>query len=132
MSLSSKPRVLIIDDEPSLLRAVTRQLGRNHEVTAVADAESALRIFRHDTAFDVVLCDVSLPAMDGLALFRRVAEVFPALARRFVFMSGDFGAALEELVERASVALLMKPFEPHTLLEVVSQRAQHSADARTA
>lgn len=126
MNFATKPRVLIIDDEPSMLRVISRLLGRDHEVTAVNDAESALRIFRHDTGFDVVLCDVWLPTMDGMALFRRVAEKFPELAPRFVLMTGDLGGTLEELVERTRVGLLMKPFEPQALLEVVSRRAQPS------
>lgn len=129
MPFAAKPRVLIIDDEPPMLRVISRLLGRDHEVTAVGDAESALRIFRHDTSFDVVLCDVWLPMMDGMALFRRVAEKFPALVPRFVLMTGDLGEAVEELVERTRVGLLMKPFEPHTLLEVVNRRAHSSATA---
>lgn len=80
-------RVLVVDDEPRLLRALQRELARQHDVTFVSDGESALKSILARRP-DVILCDISMPVMDGFELHRHVGDIDPGLARRFVFFTG--------------------------------------------
>ncbi|HET6279988.1 MAG TPA: sigma-54 dependent transcriptional regulator [Polyangia bacterium] len=70
-------RILLVDDEPDAhvaIEAVLRDDG--HAVTIACDGEEALRRVTSET-FDVMLCDIRLPKLDGLSLFRQTREAAP-------------------------------------------------------
>jgi len=97
--------VLLVDDEPAILAAVQRNLVRlGHEVAACGDPIEALARLRDD-AVDVLLTDLSMPAMDGRHLIREARAARPALPCVLMTGYGDGGAALPEGVE-----VLAKPF----------------------
>lgn len=109
-------RVLVIDDEPALGRAVQSLLGREHDVfVATSGAEGLERIASGDP-LDVVLCDVMMPHLTGAELHARVSLDHPTMARRFVFMTG--GAVTKEADAFLKTTLqpcLQKPFTPSEL-----------------
>jgi EAL domain-containing protein (putative c-di-GMP-specific phosphodiesterase class I) len=73
-SEASRPRILVVDDEPSLLRAITRTLeSAGFQVSAAEDGARAMQLL-DEHSFDAVLTDVSMPGMDGIALLRAVRE----------------------------------------------------------
>jgi CheY-like chemotaxis protein len=73
-------RILYVEDNP-LVREVTCELlaQPTREILAIASAEEALGLFKPD-AFDVVVTDVSLPAMSGLEMARRMLRLAPSMA----------------------------------------------------
>lgn len=81
-------RVLVVDDEPLLLEAIVAAVGQGADVSATVQAREALARIESGERFDVVLVDVWMPAMDGFALFDRIAAVCPSQARRVMFMAG--------------------------------------------
>jgi PAS domain S-box-containing protein len=118
----ARAKVLVIDDEPLVLRVVTRILERDHEVTAVESATAALEVLakRHD--FDVVLCDVMMPVMTGIELYRRLEATHPRLARRIVFLSGGaVTAEAEEFLRETASHRLDKPVGIDRLQAVVRE-----------
>jgi CheY-like chemotaxis protein len=103
-------RVLIVDDEPALAEAMGRQLGDRFDVQLAHEGHEALRALER-TAFDVVLCDVRLPGLSGMQLFEAAIAARPALAGRFVFVTGNaLDPALMDFVERHDLRVLDKPF----------------------
>ncbi|MDB4942237.1 MAG: hybrid sensor histidine kinase/response regulator [Labilithrix sp.] len=89
-------RVLLVDDEESVLRALTRLLAADHEVTAVLDPREALaRLVERRERYDVVFCDVMMPELSGIELYRRVMAHDRGVAERFVFVTG--GTVYEEI-----------------------------------
>jgi CheY-like chemotaxis protein len=80
-------RVLVIDDEMAVLRTVERLLSREgHEVmTAESASDAFFLLATFARSFDVILCDVHLPGMDGEAFLARLA---PLDAARLAFMTG--------------------------------------------
>jgi two-component system cell cycle response regulator CpdR len=74
-------RIVIAEDEEALRGFVARALALDgHEVTATADGAEALeRIARDDGGFDLLLADVRMPVMDGIALALAAARDYPAL-----------------------------------------------------
>lgn len=107
-AVSLRARVLVVDDDGAVLRAVARLLSQHHDVVAIQDSEEALERVRGGARFDVVFCDVLMPALSGLDLYTQVVALWPAAAQRFVFMSGG---VLDEAI-RARLAAM-----PHPLLE---------------
>jgi PAS domain S-box-containing protein len=85
---TSRRRVLVIDDEPHVGRALGRLLAEEHDIELVTSGQAALDRLAYDGRFDLVLCDVMMPDVDGIEVFERTLARDPDLARRFVFMSG--------------------------------------------
>jgi CheY-like chemotaxis protein len=107
-----KPRMLIVDDELTLLSSLRRALGREVDVVLAGSAKEALAVLEHDDRFDVVLCDIIMPDVTGIELFERISSNFPALRDRFVFMTGGApSAAMQRHIDEAGVPRLEKPFD---------------------
>jgi CheY-like chemotaxis protein len=75
------PRVLIADDEESMRLLVARAIAMDgHEIVTAEDGAEALDILiREGGAFDLLLTDIKMPVMDGIALALAVARDFPRL-----------------------------------------------------
>ena len=115
-------RVLIADDEEIALRVLRRQL-HEYLVTTVASGSAAIERLEAE-AYDVVLCDLSMPGCNGMEVWKRAKEL--GYQGRFVLMTGGAATeALQDLVDRAHVPRLMKPV-PLADLEA----AIHAAVAR--
>ena len=82
-------KILLIDDEPALVKVFSRLLGREHDVIAVTSAADALVALEADPTFDLILCDVNMPDVGGLELYQRIRAQWPALADCVVFLSGS-------------------------------------------
>ena len=79
-------RILIIDDQPAVLRALRSTLEQaGHEVTEAPEGKTALRHFAGKPT-DLVISDIYMPEMDGIDFLMRVREAFPEA--RIVAMSG--------------------------------------------
>jgi len=74
-------RIVIAEDEETLRGSVARALALDgHDVTAAADGAEALDIIvRHEGRFDLLLADVRMPVMDGIALALAAARDYPAM-----------------------------------------------------
>ncbi len=105
-----RPRLLVVDDEVALARALASALASSFDVEIAASAEEALARLEQAT-FDVVLCDVHLRGESGLLLHDRVAARFPALARRFALTSGGADVLTEERARARGLPILGKPFD---------------------
>lgn len=110
-------RLLCVDDEDVLRRTLERLLRvLGHEVVGVHTAEAALEALERER-FDVILTDLRLPGMDGVALCERVSQRWPELGERCVLMSG-FGA---EQADTGGLVFLQKPFTAAALRAVLEQ-----------
>ncbi|MBL8743718.1 MAG: PAS domain S-box protein, partial [Myxococcales bacterium] len=116
-------RVLVVDDEPSVVRVIQRTLSQSHEVETAGSAAEALALIEA-RPFDVVLCDLAMPGTSGAELLERVRLVRPELERRFVVMTG--GAVSPRgraFLDRWSGPQLDKPFSAKRLEQVLRQAA---------
>ncbi|HEX8796915.1 MAG TPA: response regulator [Polyangiaceae bacterium] len=116
-------RVLVIDDEALLGDAIRRALGRDHRVVAVSEAAEALARLQNGERYDVVLCDVMMPGMDGIEFHRRLSLVLPDEAARIVFITGcAVTARVDAFFNRAANLLLEKPVDLEGLRALVERR----------
>jgi PAS domain S-box-containing protein len=107
---AARGRILVVDDEPSVCRAVAVSLG-SHGVTALTEAREALRRIEAGERFDLILCDLMMPEMTGAELYDGIARVSPDQARRMVFLSGGaFGADAVAFLARVPNPRFEKPF----------------------
>jgi signal transduction histidine kinase/ActR/RegA family two-component response regulator len=83
-----RPRVLFVDDDPAILRAFRRAFQHDHEIVSAANGAQALSVLEQSTAFDAIVCDLIMPELSGMELYRRIRETDPAVARAFVFITG--------------------------------------------
>ncbi len=116
-------RVLVVDDDPLILGTLRRALEQaGHAVVTAEGGESAVARLARDAGFDVVLCDLLMPGLDGMALCRWLEEHHPELVRRTVFMSGGvFTPRVAEFLATREHRLLDKPFELELALATVRQ-----------
>lgn len=114
-------RALVVDDDPLVARAVTRALVGCEVVTCTGSLE-ALEVIRAERgAFDLVLCDLMMPAMSGMELHARVATEWPELAERmFVVTGGAFTDETRAFVERMGHRAIQKPFGVQSLRAAVA------------
>lgn len=121
--------LLLVDDEATLRSALRRFfVRRGWQVCEAEDGECARAILlggdsevRH---FDAVLSDIRMPRLSGMELYTLVARADPAIARRFIFSSGDTGD--EESIDflaRTGCPVISKPFDLAALLSLVERVA---------
>lgn len=96
VSASTRRSVLVVDDEPALLRTVQALLSDRFQVEVATSGDQAIHRLTGDAPPDVVLCDVQMPGVSGVDVFTRVARERPGLEDRIVFMSG--GSFLDDTV----------------------------------
>lgn len=113
-------KILVVDDEMDILTFVRRALeSKGHEVMTASDGAEALRVFpEHE--FDLVISDIKMPVMDGIALALSLKAKSPDLP--IILMTGyadqkERASGLQSLISD----VLNKPFELETLYQCVEQ-----------
>jgi PAS domain S-box-containing protein len=112
-------RVLVIDDEALICHAIEQELADDHDVAVATTGHDALALVAART-FDLILCDVMMPGMDGHELYRRIAAQHPGLERRFVFMTGALTPSIAKTLAGLPNQWLAKPFEFDDVLALIA------------
>jgi CheY-like chemotaxis protein len=112
-------------------------LGEAHELVTALGGHEALKVLEKDARFDVVMCDLQMPEMSGMELHQAVMNSHPALADRFVFVTGGaFSGDARRFLEEAVPAVIQKPFNVDDLLllvdSIASGRGRRAARPGTA
>lgn len=113
-------RVLVVEDEPTVARLIADVLedGGMH-VDVLFDGREALERAARNT-YDLVICDMKMPGIDGQHFFRSLAEARSPLLNRFLFVTGDVLAPQsQEFLARNHVPHVAKPFRVEELTEKV-------------
>ena len=91
--------------------ALVRLLSSAHDVIATGNGEAGLAAIAAGT-FDVIICDVMMPGMNGREVHRRISIDHPGLEQRLVFISGGtFTPELDEFLTTTTNRCLTKPFK---------------------
>ncbi len=124
----SQRRVLVIDDEPMILRLVRRVLADDHQVTTLDEAEKALTLLDSGARFDVIICDLMMPGMGGIDFHTILARTHPEQADRVVFISGGAtNAKTADFLALFPGRQLEKPFN-HAALKALIASSPRSED----
>ena len=118
--LRTRLRVMIVDDDEFVLRAVARSLSDEFECITVSSGPEALAELRSDARVDALLADVVMPGMNGVELFEALRREHPALAERTVFFSGGIrSSGLRDALESTGRPCLEKPVARRELCRVL-------------
>ena len=111
-----KLRLLVLDDEVVVGRAIQRLLQAQCEVLVLIQGQEALAQVASGVRFDAILCDLMMPEMSGSRFFEELSKRVPEQAQRVIFMTG--GAFTEQsraFLASTGLPCLEKPLEPHRL-----------------
>ncbi len=112
-------RILIIDDEPLVLRAFKRMLN-SHDVVAVSGGQEALDLLERDAEFDLILSDVMMPGKSGIDVYRELASKQGKLEKRVVFLTGGILTdSAQELIDALPNPCLEKPVSSERVAELL-------------
>lgn len=119
------PRLLLVDDDPSLLRLLTLRLeGEGYQVINADSAESALMLLTKNSV-DVVLSDLRMPGLDGMSLFDEIAKRYKGLPVVLMTAHGSIPEAVAA-TQRGVFGFLTKPLNPAELREVLQRALNQS------
>jgi len=111
--------ILVVEDEIALATAVVETLAdAGFTVDRSANGEEALTLIENKI-YDLVICDLKMPKMDGRAFYESLAKTQPNLANNCLFVTGDVAAAeTETFLQETGCRWLAKPFRLRDLLQV--------------
>ena len=123
-------RVLIVDDEATIRQALTRFYQRRGWV--VTQAEDGARAFERlvggSEPFDLVISDMKMPGVSGIALHAALRKARPDLVDRLLFCTGEVdSAAVSAFVADTNCHVLLKPFDLRTLASLSDDIAARRA-----
>ncbi|MDH3598090.1 MAG: response regulator [Candidatus Tectomicrobia bacterium] len=118
----SPQRILVIDDEESLLRLLMMSLNAlGHETEATISSREALHKIDTQT-YDLIICDMKMPEVDGYQVYRFVEEHHPDMLSRMIFSSGDtVSEEFQAFFQETGCRLLQKPFLQNELQQAIYQ-----------
>ena len=120
-------RVLVVDDEPALVKVLARQLERHYDVDMASTAKDAITRLS-SSYYDVVLCDLRLEDEPGIAVYDSVRAHTPEQAGRFIFITGGSSDPEHDGLSRRARAtgrpVLEKPFDGPSLEALVARVAR--------
>ena len=120
MADTRNPAIVVVDDEPDVLRAIARDLrrryGEDYRVIRAASGAEAVDAVRQLTergdAVALVLSDQRMPELDGVATLRKVAEIAPGAKRAMLTAYADTDAAIGAINDGRIDYYLLKPWDP--------------------
>jgi DNA-binding response OmpR family regulator len=116
-------RVLVVDDEPAICKALTMALSRaGFDAVAAQTGESALAILRSERV-DVLVLDLRIPDTRGDVIFELAAAIHPHLRTQTLFLTGDISERALRLIAACKCPSLRKPFELRELTDAVAALA---------
>lgn len=126
--LPGRVRVLIVDDEPAICRALSIALERaGYAVRTAQTGDAALALIASEHV-DVLLVDLRIPDTRGDVVFELAAATQPQLRNQTVFMSGDLSERAHRLILSCKCPSIRKPFELKELIAVIGSVAPAISD----
>jgi CheY-like chemotaxis protein len=120
--------LLVVDDETSVANALATFLGRDGDtVETAATGKAALRKI-HAQQYDLILCDLRLPELDGQDFYHLLKTEAPDLHRRVIFLTGDMlNPASLEFLEQHHLVWLPKPCSAAQVREAMQHALRQGA-----
>lgn len=128
-AVPGKARILVVDDEPSICRALQIAFSRaGYDVQAVSSADTGLWLLRTEH-FDCMIVDLRMPEIRGDELFELGAALQPHLRANTVFTTGDSSEIAQELIGACGCRVVAKPFDLGELLRIVEEMTRLAREA---
>ena len=134
--MSQTPKILVVDDEPDLeplmLQRMRRDIRkRRYQFVFAGNGLEALERLEQDPTIDMVLSDINMPRMDGLALLSQIAKVAPNLRSVIISAYGDM-KNIRTAMNRGAFDFVTKPIDFDDLRVTIDRTLKHLAEWREA
>ena len=118
--------ILIVDDEAGIMSALAYLLNRDgYMVHTASNGRLALEKIA-ERAYDLILCDLRMPELDGPGLYHELEQRAPDLLKRMIFLTGDtLSTETSQFLKSAAMPYLSKPFRAADVRRVVQQKLQN-------
>lgn len=113
--------MLVVDDDERLLRVYPRVLRDRYDVLVAVEGQEAIEMISSGVHVDVVMTDLSMPAVNGEQLFRWLQAARPDLARRTLFVSGVSDLAHHQFLQTVPNIVLEKPISGAAIFAAIDR-----------
>ena len=120
MSKNIRRKILIVDDEPSVLNSLKRTLRKEHDVILSQDGFSAIQVL-NEQEIAVIIADQRMPKMNGVTLLQKAMEIQPDTARILITGYSDIQAVINAINEGNVYYYIHKPWEPEDVHLIIRQ-----------
>tara|TARA_R110002096_G_scaffold416429_1_gene618882 strand:+ start:34552 stop:35121 length:570 start_codon:yes stop_codon:yes gene_type:complete len=119
--MSGTPRLLIVDDNRDVLASLRRTLRRcAFDLTCIDQPKLAIEALERES-FDLMLCDIDMPELNGHDVMAQARELQPAMVRVFVTGAGNMDAAVRAINEGEVHRFVRKPFDANNLRNLIRE-----------
>ena len=134
--MAATPKILVVDDEPDLEPLMLQRMRRDirkgrYQFSFAHNGLEALEVLEQDPAIDMVLSDINMPRMDGLALLSQIAKVAPNLRSVIISAYGDM-KNIRTAMNRGAFDFVTKPIDFDDLRVTIDRTLRHLAEWREA
>jgi excisionase family DNA binding protein len=117
----ARSRILLVDDEESIRKLLSRMLESSYDVDVAAEGETAMRLLREpDAHYDLLISDLNMPGIDGLMLIREAQRIDPTLPAIVITGYSTESSAIEAL-NLGVAGYLTKPFGTSQVLAAAAK-----------
>jgi DNA-binding NtrC family response regulator len=121
--VETKPKILVVDDEPSMLQMLSIVLSKEgYDVISTTSSQEALKMMETQK-IDTVVEDIRMPGMDGIELLRRIKEKDPALPVIVITAFCTWDNAMEAM-RLGAYDYIKKPFDTDNIRSVITRAVQ--------
>jgi len=121
-TVTRRGRILVVDDDTLVAKAMSRLLAEHHEVLALTSAGEALARLERGERFDLIFCDLMMPVTTGVEFHQRLLSLDRKQAERTIFITGGaFTEASRKFLETTANDRLEKPFDQQKLRQIIAR-----------
>jgi len=117
--MSEKGRILCVDDEENILKAIKRSLRKKYDIETATSAKEGLEILRTKGPFEVVVSDMKMPEMNGATFLRHVRQEYPKTVRILLTGFADMDTVVSAVNEGHIYRFLAKPCSAGVLMTAI-------------
>ncbi|MGJ8680767.1 response regulator [Paraglaciecola sp.] len=118
---SVKPKILIVDDEVSILQAIKRLLRKSNISVELANGAEEALVYLKTSPVDLVISDMKMPGMSGAELFTQIAALYPNTYRVLLTGFADIDSTIKAINHGKIHRYVQKPWNNDALLEVINE-----------
>ncbi|MBE0363647.1 hypothetical protein PULV_a1123 [Pseudoalteromonas ulvae UL12] len=111
--------ILLVDDEPEVLNALTRILRKQYQITTANSASEALSIL-NEHSIDLIISDIRMPIIDGIELLTQIRDRYPNMGRVLLSGYADMEQCQRAINDDVAKIILAKPWDNFELKNIVA------------
>lgn len=127
-----RQRILIVEDEAEIANLLAEVLGKDYHVRWAKNGDEALNFIK-DGDFDLIISDIRMPGLDGIALYHRLRELDPSYLKKIIYSTGvTCDDRTRKFLLESKIDYIKKPFRLSDILELIKKKLDNEKVNREA